>query len=229
MRAYLSRERAPGRDEVQRWTTISANVTSTMLMEEAQTHPSDPERQRRRLVPGEPGVWLFVLGDMIVFGVFFAVFLSARADQPGLFEASRETATIAFGAVNTLLLLTGSWFVALGVDAIHHGRPLLASKLFAGTFVTGAIFGIDKVVEWSSKVADGHGPGANDYFMYFFAFTGVHFAHLLIGMVAMALMARAAGRPGLTRRNVRNIESGATYWHLVDLLWIVLFALLYLV
>lgn len=190
--------------------------------------PGQLARGARR-IPGEPGVWLFILGDMMVFAACFAAFLDARSSAPDVFERSRDTANVAFGAVNTLLLLTGSWCVVLGVRAIRAGRQELAPRLFAAAMTTGGVFGVNKVVEWSIKLSAGHTPAVNDYYMYYFILTGLHAAHLIIGMTVLFLMMRASQRPMLTNRNVRNIESGATYWHLVDLLWIVLFALLYLV
>jgi nitric oxide reductase NorE protein len=186
------------------------------------------QAQRRR-VPGETGVWLFIFGDMMVFAACFIVFLVARSADPMLFEQSRNNAKVAFGAINTLLLLTGSWFVVRGVRAIHSGRQDLSPKLFAAAMACGAVFGVNKFIEWGDKLSAGHSPAENDYFMYFFIFTGLHFAHLVVGMVVLGFMLRAVRRPVLTKRHVRNIESGGTYWHLVDLLWVVLFALLYLV
>jgi heme/copper-type cytochrome/quinol oxidase subunit 3 len=108
------------------------------------------QAQRRR-VPGETGVWLFIFGDMMVFAACFIVFLVARSADPMLFEQSRNNAKVAFGAINTLLLLTGSWFVVRGVRAIHSGRQDLSPKLFATAMACGAVFGVNKFIEWGDN------------------------------------------------------------------------------
>ncbi len=114
------------------------------------------------------------------------------------------------------------------MHAIRHGAARFAPGLFGAAFVCATLFGIDKVIEYAEKLSVGITPATNPFFTYFFMFTGVHAMHLIIGMVVLARMRRIAGQPALDASDVRAIESGATYWHLVDLLWVVLFALLYL-
>jgi len=188
----------------------------------------DPRPAARPRIPGETGIWVFVLGDMVMFGAFFGIFVEARSHNVALFNASQQQLLVAFGAVNTCLLLTGSLFVVWGVHAIRHGAARFAPGLFGAAFVCATLFGIDKVIEYAEKLSVGITPATNPFFTYFFMFTGVHAMHLIIGMVVLARMRRIAGQPALDASNVRAIESGATYWHLVDLLWVVLFALLYL-
>lgn len=187
--------------------------------------PTDPER---RHVPGEYGIWVFILGDMTLFAAFFGVFVRDRARQPAAFTESQATLHIAFGAVNTCLLLTGSLFVVWAVQAVRRDDNAAARRFLAAAWVCAAVFGLDKVLEYADKVTHGLTPATNDYFMYFFMFTGIHALHLVIGMVVLAHLRRLCARPVLTAANVRTIEVGASYWHLVDLLWVVLFALLYL-
>jgi nitric oxide reductase NorE protein len=179
-------------------------------------------------VPGEVGIWVFICGDLLVFSMFFGIFVHERSQSSGVFEQSRETLSLTFGAVNTLLLLTASLFVVLGVNAARRQAPRLAPRMFALAALCGCGFVLNKVLEYSSKIQAGHTPDANDFYMYFFVFTGVHLLHLLLGLVALAIMVRIARKPVLGHHDIRNLEAGASYWHLVDLLWIVLFAVLYL-
>jgi len=195
-----------------------------------QTDPRAPMwRPRGGHIPGEVGIWVFILGDLIVFSVFFGVFISERSHDPALFEHSRQTLSLTFGAVNTLLLLTGSLLVAVGIGAARRQALQTCRRMFALALLCGAGFVVNKVLEYSDKLSAGHGPAANDFFMYFFMFTGIHLFHLLIGLLGLTLMWRICRRPTLTATDLRNLEAGASYWHLIDLLWIVLFALLYLV
>jgi nitric oxide reductase NorE protein len=165
---------------------------------------------------------------MLVFGLFFGVFVAERAHQAALFDRSRATLTVAFGAVNTLLLLTGSLFVVRALRAIKQGAGASCRRWTAGAMASGLVFSIDKALEWTHLLSTHHGPEVNDFYMYFFMFTAVHFLHLLIGIGLMVFMWRSTRKPHLTMKDVRALEGAATYWHLVDLLWIVLFALLYL-
>jgi nitric oxide reductase NorE protein len=179
-------------------------------------------------VPGEVGIWIFILGDMLVFGLFFGVFVHERSHETAVFDHSRDTLNMAFGAVNTLLLLTGSLFVVRALHAIKRGAAATCRRWTAGALACGAVFSIDKAIEWTDRLSAHQGPEVNHFYMYFFMFTAIHFLHLVIGMCALVFIWRSTRKQYLTRRDVRALEGAAVYWHLVDLLWIVLFALLYL-
>jgi nitric oxide reductase NorE protein len=179
----------------------------------------------KRHVPGEPGVWVFVLGDMTVFALLFAVFTFYFGRSEALFTQAQASLDLRLGLLNTVLLLTSSWFVAAGVEATRNTGKLSPAGCLAGAFVCGAGFVAVKAIEWGEKLAAGIGPHTNDFFMYFFLLTGIHLAHVLIGLAVLAFMWRAVRRARGTRT---LMEGGATYWHMVDLLWVVLFALLYL-
>ncbi|WP_210717272.1 cytochrome c oxidase subunit 3 [Amycolatopsis acididurans] len=177
-------------------------------------------------MPGEPGVWVLIFGDLVVFTVFFATYLHARASQPERFAAAQKALNPAYGVAYTLLLLTGSLFVATGVRAARRRAGSPAPALFAGAFGCGLAFVALKSLEYHDKIAHGLTAGTNDFFLYFYILTGVHLFHVLIGLgVLIALVAKSRHQP----LPFRFLEGGATFWHLVDLLWIVLFPLLYFV
>jgi nitric oxide reductase NorE protein len=186
-------------------------------------HPTDAPH-----VPGEIGIWVFILGDMGVFALFFGIFTWERARQTAVFDASRLELSITLGAINTTLLLTGSLLVVLGVSAARGGRLRSATTAFIGALGCGLAFGIDKVLEYTGEVARGHTPSTNDFFMYYYVFTGIHALHLVVGLGVLGYLVSVVRRPSIGTDQLRAIESGASYWHLVDLLWLVLFALLYL-
>jgi nitric oxide reductase NorE protein len=130
--------------------------------------------------------------------------------------------------LNPLLLLTASWFVAIAVERCRTGLGATASRYFSLGILCGVGFVANKSLEWGSKITQGINPATNEFFMYFFVFTGIHLLHVLVGIGVLCLLRSVSRSPGLNERRIRTLESGATFWHLVDLLWVVLFALLYL-
>jgi len=184
---------------------------------------------RQTHVPGEAGVWVFILGDMLVFALLFLTYLYYRADDPGLFAQSQARLDQTFGAVNTLLLLLSSLMVLTAVRAIRHRRHRIASRLIAGAFACGIAFSILKVLEYHDKIAHHLTPATNDFFMVYFIVTGLHWFHLIVGLCVLSALIVLTRRPRLSAGQLAFVEGGACFWHMVDLLWIVLFPLLYLV
>lgn len=190
--------------------------------------PARASKGATRRMPGEEGVWVFILGDMLVFALFFGVIIYLRGEDPALFTQSQGQLSQTAGALNTVLLLTSSLFVALGVRASRDDAKDKARALFALALLCGLCFAGVKAIEYADKIALGLTPAENDFYMYFFVFTGIHLLHVTIGVAVLAALIRIARRPKLAAHDISLIESGASYWHLVDLLWVVLFALFYL-
>lgn len=185
-------------------------------------------RDGRRL-PGVEGVWAFVFADMTVFAVMFASFMIDRHENPALFEASRQALSLDFGAVNTLILLTSSMFVVLAIDALKHAHPRLAPVFFALALTCGLAFIVSKTLEYMAKFDAGISMLTNDFFMYYFIMTGMHLGHVAVGNLILAVLWFKSRSGSASSGDLTVYESGATYWHMVDLLWICLFPLLYLV
>lgn len=186
--------------------------------------------ERSRHLPGEEGVWLFVLGDMAMFTALFAIFLYYRGLEPAVFAASHLQLNQSLGLANTALMLTSSWCVATAVRAVRLERIAVAQRLLYGAIACGIAFGGVKYLEWSAKLLHGITPATDSFFMFYFVLTGIHMIHVVIGTIILLFIARADWRVAAQRPSgLRDLESGAIFWHLVDLLWIVLFALLYLV
>jgi nitric oxide reductase NorE protein len=181
-------------------------------------------------VPGEPGIWVVVLGDMLVFALLFVVELVSRAHDPGAAAASQARLDPGLGAVNTLLLLVSSLLVVGAVRALRTtgAARRLAPPLLVAAMGCGVAFSAIKIVEYSGEVASGATPMTNDFFLYYFLLTGFHWFHLLLGLGVLAVLTIAARRPSLSARGMGYVEGGACFWHMVDLLWIVLYPLLYL-
>jgi nitric oxide reductase NorE protein len=184
------------------------------------------DRMAARHVPGESGIWVLIGGELAAFSAFFLVFAYYRGLAPELFEASHLLLDRSIGLVNTIILLTSSLFVALGVQRVRDGREGAALRLRAA-LACGIAFGALKLFEYWAKVSAGITPLTNDFFMFYFAFTGVHLLHVVIGSGAL-LFAIGACRRDPSPGRTMIAECAGIFWHLVDLLWIILFALFYL-
>lgn len=185
------------------------------------SRPSEPH------VPGEAGVWVLILGDMTIFGLLFAVFTQARMSHRQEFTVSQETLHTTIGLLNTVLLLVSSFFVVLAVQAVRSGRRERAPTLFVAALLCGIGFAVNKVFEYGVKLHDGLTPATNDFYMYYYILTGIHALHLVIGMCVLVFLWYVT-RGSSRSPKIALVEGCASYWHLVDVLWIVLFPLLYL-
>lgn len=184
----------------------------------------------KRHIPGELGVWILIFGDMSVFAVLFCVFLNARRAHPALFAHDQAALNANFGAINTVLLLISSLCVVMAVRAIRSGvHQALASRFIAMAWLCGVGFLVIKVLEYSEKISHGITPQTSDFFMYYFVLTGLHAFHLLIGLGVLAALFALSRRPDMSKGKFAFFEGGACFWHMVDLLWIVLFPLIFLV
>lgn len=192
------------------------------------THAA-PEQSHIRRIPGEPGIWVFIGGDLLVFSLFFIIFVYYRARNVDVFLSSQGELNQFFGLLNTMLMLTASLMVALAVQAarLPAGARRVKPLLYAAGSC-GVAFVIVKIFEWGAKIRHGISLTTNDFFMYYFMFTGIHLFHVLVALGIMALMLTKARRPEQVGDGLLVLEAGGIFWHLVDLLWVVLFALLYL-
>ena len=188
-----------------------------------------PAATAERRIPGEPGVWVFLFGDMLVFGAFFATFMYERSKAPEVFDESRQTLSIGIGLTNTLVLLTSSLLVVTAVRALRSSQRMAARWLLIGALVCGLAFVGLKAVEYTAKVSDGHVPTQNSFYLYYFILTAIHLLHVVVGLGVLILLLTQTRAIELKGTRMALVEGGACFWHLVDLLWIVLFPLLYLV
>jgi len=181
-------------------------------------------------VPGQPDMWAFVLFETLVFTGYFGFYLFYRARSPALFLHAQSQLDVRIGVVNTLVLLLSSWSVARCVQSSRAGASRAALRDVAVTVFFAVIFLGCKVAEWSRLVRAGHGPDSDDFFTYYFFLTGIHFVHLLIGFVALGVIVyRLRGAEARSPESQELVETCATYWHTVDFLWVLIFALLYVI
>jgi len=152
-----------------------------------------------------------------------------RAKAPEVLDVSRKTLHLGVGLTNTLVLLTSSLCVVVALRAMRSGAGHIARPAVAAAMICGAVFIALKVFEYHSLVTAGHGAGANHFYLYYFILTGVHLFHVCVGMADLTFLLTQTQRHEISDTRMAVVEGGACFWHLVGLLWIVLFPLLYLV
>ncbi len=185
-------------------------------------------RVKPRRLPGVDGVWVFIGADSVIFAILFLSFMQERLKNPDVFETSRQTLNMHLGGIDTLILLTSSWSVALAVQAMKRDLVDREPLLLLGGAVTGLMFMVSKAIEYFQKFAHGITPGTNPFFMWYFTLTGIHLIHVVVGTSMLTYLWIRSRRGTYDHLHKAVPESVASYWHLVDLLWLVLVPRLYL-
>ncbi|MDT5111934.1 MAG: nitric oxide reductase NorE protein [Mycobacterium sp.] len=186
------------------------------------------DRVKPRRLPGVDGVWVFIGADAVIFAMLFGSFMSERFHNPAVFEASRHTLNLNLGGLDTLILLTSSWSVALAIQALKRGLLDRVPWFLLGGVFTGVLFVGSKSFEYFQKFVHGITPGTNPFYMWYFTLTGIHLAHVVAGTSLLTYLWIRSRRGAYDSSHRVMPECVASFWHLVDLLWIVLFPLLYL-
>ena len=175
-----------------------------------------------------PAILTFIVADLAAFALFFAFFMVGRHEQAALFDRSAALLNADVGAINALILIISSWLVVLAVQGARQGDRRAVRRFLALAFAVGAGFAVSKAMEYGDKLAHGITLLSNDFFMFYYVLTGIHFLHFMAGIAVLAMLWFKAGQEAVDGPLLSWIESGGLYWHMVDLLWIVLFPMLYL-
>jgi len=186
----------------------------------------DTDEQTPRL-SGDLVIWLLILAELLTFGIFFMAYAFMRVGQVSLFNASQVTLDLHIGGINTLLLITSSWAVARAVQAVRRDRNHTGANWLVVALLCGGTFLILKTLEYINKIQAGIDVSTNDFYLFYFMLTGFHYLHVIVGMVMLSLLWFFTRRGQYGRDNCHALETGAAFWHLVDLLWIILFPLVY--
>lgn len=202
------------------------NTCAQTLMSPLPVQAPAPAAAVRHL-PGDLAIWVFIFAELLVFGVFFVTYAFARANNVELFNAEQLALDRTSGAINTVLLLTSSFLVVRAVQFAHAGESRRAAPWLAGAFACGGGFVVVKLFEYAEKIAAGVSLSSSTFHMFYLSLTFFHFMHVILGMVILVAMWNGArsGRYGPDTMN--GIETGAAYWHMVDLVWLILFPLIY--
>lgn len=187
------------------------------------------------------GVWLFLTSEILMFGGLFVGYIIYASIYPEVFKFGSEYTDWRYGSINTIVLLTSSLTMVLGVHYCQVNKPKLATLNLLVTILCGFAFMGIKYLEYSHKIHEGLLPGlmyAGDthgldnmglYFSFYFMMTGLHGIHVVAGMILIGWCAYRANRGDFSSAYFTPVEGVGLFWHLVDLIWIFLFPLLYLV
>lgn len=176
---------------------------------------------------GDLAVWLIICAEMLAFGILFLSYAGARALNVEQFNSAQATLNLHSGALNTVLLIMGSWCIVRGVQAVRHNAARIGTWWLLGGMACGACFLLTKSLEFSEKFAQGYDLSTNTFYMFYFLLTGFHYLHVIVAMVFLGILAIRAGQGHYGSHDTHALESGAAFWHMVDLLWIILFPLVY--
>ena len=189
--------------------------------------PEHLDDQRAKFVPGQPDMWMFVLFETLLFTGYFSVYLLSRTQNRELYLQAQGDLDLRIGVFNTVALLLSSWAVARCVQAARAGayRSAVTNALLTVSF--GFVFLVSKILEWIKEVRMGNTFTSDEFFQHYFFLTSIHCIHVLIGFVVLGVLVYQLSSP--LRRSQQLVETCATYWHTIDFLWVLIFALLYVV
>jgi cytochrome c oxidase subunit III len=185
------------------------------------------------------GMWLFLTSEVLLFGALFGLYAAYRVSYGAEFSRALQENHVAIGTLNTAVLLTSSFSAAWAVHAVKNGRQRAIVTSLGATIVLGAIFLLLKAFEYESHFEHGIFPGglyryadlptagANVFFTLYFLMTGLHALHVIGGLTALAVVLVLAARKRYTEHAHTSLELSVLYWHLVDVIWIFLWPLMY--
>jgi len=188
---------------------------------------------------GKLGMWIFLFTELFLFGGLFLVYAVFRAKYSADFHTAARELNAFIGTMNTVFLLVSSMTVAMSITAIQQNQKKLAMFLVFVTLLLAALFMLNKYFEWSHKfelklypgsaVLKNLGQGELLFFGLYFMMTGLHALHVLVGMVLLSINLVKIKTGAVNQKHYLLLENSGLYWHLVDLIWIFLFPLLYLI
>ncbi|WP_051630266.1 cytochrome c oxidase subunit 3 [Afifella pfennigii] len=171
-------------------------------------------------LPGDLMMWVLIVSELLVFGAGLAAFLSVRLSDPAGFADAQDQLHRAAAGVNTLVLVTSGFFAARASRACLAGRPRQVRALLALAMALGGVFLLVKGLEYAEAIGAGLFLETHPFFTFYYLLTGFHAAHVLAGIVILSLVGWKA--------SPQNLEVGTAFWHMVDLVWVILFPVIYL-
>ncbi len=178
--------------------------------------------------PGGILIWILIFLELITFGAALVGLVVSSRENPAEFYHSRMLLNTYYGTLNTLFLLTGGYFMAQAVQSAKKTFYRQAGKNTMFAIISGLLFILLKSFEYYEKIEHGLTLGYNTFFNFYWLLTGFHVIHVIVGLVILAFMYRSLTKPG-ANPDILNIEAGAHFWHMVDLIWLLLFPTLYLI
>lgn len=177
--------------------------------------------------PGGILMWIIIFLELITYGLALVAFVFSGTENKELFQASALQLNTFTGLVNTCFLLTSGYFMAVSVRAFKQ-KELGKSRFYLSLTLSGGLmFCILKSLEFYSKMSNGFTMSYNDFFTYYWILTGFHFIHVVVGLIILLFSYRAIRKKGINAQQ-EDLEASAAFWHMCDLIWLLLFPVLYL-
>ncbi|MBR9970797.1 cytochrome c oxidase subunit 3 family protein [Magnetospirillum sp. J10] len=165
-------------------------------------------------------MWVLIISELLVFGAFFVAFGVARMLDVETFRAGQALLDVRMGGLNTLVLVTSGWLAAKAVQRGAEGAGPASRRYLAAAGTLGLVFLGIKGLEYAGKAAQGIDIETNTFFTLFYLMTGFHAMHVMMGIIVLAIVG--------WKNSLDNLETGAAFWHMVDLIWLILFPIVYL-
>jgi cytochrome c oxidase subunit 3 len=185
------------------------------------------------------GMWLFILSELLLFGGMFILYSAYRYKNPLDFHRASRELEVLLGTFNTVILLTSSLSIAASVTAIERGQRKLSIYLLIATMALGLLFLINKGFEWGTKIEHGIYPNSSTllarakgevlFYGLYYVMTGLHGLHVLVGICIFLVMLVFIIKGRINQAHLAPFENSGLYWHLVDIIWIFLYPLFYLI
>jgi len=185
------------------------------------------------------GMWLFLLSEILLFGGLFILYSTYRYKNPIEFHLAAWELNRVLGTLNTLILLTSSLTMALSIYSIQKGNRKGSVSFLIATIFLGFLFLIIKSAEWAAKIGHGiypnsprllgRGKGEVLFYGLYYSMTGLHGLHVLVGILVLSVMLFLMMKGKINENRSISLENSGLYWHLVDIIWIFLFPLFYLI
>jgi nitric oxide reductase NorE protein len=187
----------------------------------------DTVPQKQEYPPGDLAIWVFILAELLVFAIFFASYAFTRSNNIELFNHYQLTLDSNAALLNTLTLITSSYFVVRAVGDIREGNSRRCSRWLWAAFFMGMVFLVIKSMEYAHHIDEGIRLSTNTFYMFYLSLTFFHFMHVILGMLIIAVVAVKANKGAYSAEEHTGVHTGASYWHMVDLVWLILFPLVY--
>lgn len=186
----------------------------------------------KKYPPGDFAIWIIIYIELITFAALFIGYAYSRKQEIELFNQSQLFLEQNYGFINTIILITSSYFIVKAIEIIKKNENsntfLAASNWILGAIGLGGIFLILKCIEFYHKAQEGINISTNTFFMFYYMLTVFHFLHVFLGIIILFILYKKTKVGAYTQDNHIGLETGTSYWHMVDLLWIVLFPLIYI-
>lgn len=213
---------------------MNQQAKNSIMSQDHLTHAEHRDDEASKL-----GMWLFIFTELLLFGGLFVVYAVYRYMNAEAFHLAHEELSVTMGTINTVILLISSATVAMSTSAIRLGDTKKALILIAITIIAALVFMVNKYFEWGGKFEHGLYPGSAElaargqgevlFFGLYFFMTGLHGLHIIVGLVLLTISYIGVKRGTINGESPVMLDNSGLYWHLVDLIWIFLFPLFYLI